>query len=74
MFCRGHCVDWLSLQVFVENVSRFVEVRSNMRANFFDDIGAVVIDSRVELLCCTSYILFVAFGAGGEVLCSLRYK
>ena len=45
----------------------FVEVCSNMHANFVDDIGAVVIDSGVELLCCTSYILSVAFGAGDEV-------
>ena len=38
-----------------------------MGANFVDNVGAVVVDSGVELLCCAPNILFVAFGAGDEV-------
>ena len=38
-----------------------------MGADFVDDVGAVVVDSGVELLCCASNVLFVTFGAGDEV-------
>lgn len=37
---------------------RDVDVRS------VDDVGAMMVDSCVELLCCASYILFLAFCTG----------
>ena len=53
--------------MLIEIVSRFIEVCGNMGADFVDDVGAVVVDSFVELSCCASNVLFVTFGAGDEV-------
>ena len=38
-----------------------------MGADFVDDVGVVVVDFGVELLCCASNVLFVTVGAGNEV-------
>ena len=38
-----------------------------MGAYFVDDVGAVVVDPVVKLLCCASNVLFATFGAGDEV-------
>ena len=38
-----------------------------MGAYFVDNVGVVVVDSGVELLCCAPNVLFVTLGAGDEV-------
>ena len=39
-------------------------VYSNQCADSIEDVGSVMVDSDVKLLCCASNILFVAFAAG----------
>ena len=34
---------------------------------YFVNVGAVVVESGIELLCCGSNVLFVTFSAGDEV-------
>ena len=63
----GHYIDWLDSEVVIEVKSREVEVCGDVRADSVDNIGLVVVDSGVQLLCCASYVLFVAFDAGDEV-------
>ena len=53
--------------MFIEDMSRLTEICCNTCADFVDDVGAMVVDSRVELLRCASYILLFTFGAGDEV-------
>ena len=45
-------------------MSRKVEVCSNQCADSVEDVGSVMVDPDVKLLCCASNILFVAFAAG----------
>ena len=54
------CVYCLYFEVLIEDVSRKVEVCSNQCADSIEDVGSVMVDSDVKLLCCASNILFVA--------------
>ena len=56
MFLGGHCIDWLDSEVVIEVMSREVEVCGDVRADSVDNIGSVVVDSGVQLLCCASYL------------------
>ena len=45
MFLGGHCIDWLDSEVVIEVMSREVEVCGDVRADFVDNIGSVVVFS-----------------------------
>ena len=40
---------------------------SNVDMKLVSEVCTVVVNSGIELLCCTPYILFVALGAGDEI-------
>ena len=44
-----------------------IEMLSDVDVESVHDVCAVMVDSSVKLLCCASYVLLFAFGAGDEI-------
>ena len=48
-------------------MAREVKVLRYVNSCSIDNVGAMMVDPCVELLCCASYILFVAFSTSDQI-------